>query len=498
VEILAATDKDQMTPIGKQKWPSFTKVLISKMIEIMSREQEINIRNLHYEMAKAGAGLRKQPFYASSTANSTGNVILKKISNKDNLGGSELTKPLDSINIETGAPIFLEVYTYRPLDSNVLTSIISWLTKDSPSSIMDVRLAKQMVTDASSLHSIGSHILEASGKGNKDRPLLRSRDRDELIERLLNLQKILYARSPQELTDTEAEQLVRMLSEKSQIIDAMIQDVLATLDKPRLLELRSHQEMTDNEQIRSRIQIRLAVITNEEIAKAQQPLPVDFFEPSRESQRFRLGIQKGRQVLVEYWYYDESRTEAFEKSSEQARRMSALLLEPKSDAFRTLHGIGFVHEQLHGPRFGFIYEMPDVQNADTRAAISDVIKQKGYVPLENRIRISRILCKAMLNLHSVGWYHKAIHSGNVLLFTTENLVKGKEDSDPTYDFEKPYLVGYDCSRPSEAETRKSADFTFKDNLYRHPERWGNPVSFQSYHDIYAFVSIPQPDLENHA
>lgn len=156
VEILAATDKDQMTPIGFKNWPSFTKVLMKKMMDTMEREQEINIRELHYQLAQASAGLRKQPFYASSTVKSTGHIMLKKLPSIKNLSGSELVKSTKTFNTEQGTPLFLEVYTYRPLDSTVLDSIISWLTKDSPSSIMDVRLAKQMITDASSVQSIGN------------------------------------------------------------------------------------------------------------------------------------------------------------------------------------------------------------------------------------------------------------------------------------------------------------------------------------------------------
>lgn len=486
VEILAATDKDQMTPIGLKKWPSFTKVLIKKMVETMEREQEVDIRKLHYQLSKSSAGLRKQPFYASSTANPTGHIILKRVPTAEELGVSGRATLSKTSNAAVESPILLEVYTYRPLDSTVLDSIISWLTKDSPSSVMDVRLAKQMIADASSLQSIATRMLDEFQTENKDQPWVRSDHRDELTERLLHLKNVLHAPSPHDLTDNEAEQLIGMLRERAQSIDIMIQDLLATLEQPQLQELQSHREIAINEQIRKRIRMRLAVISNEDDFKTQH-LSVEFIDPPEESQRFRLGVQSGRQVLAEYWYYEESRANAFERASEQACRMSALLLEPKSDAFRSLPGIGYVHEQLCGPRFGFIYETPDAQDVRTRAVLSEVIKQKGYVPLEERIRMSSILCEAMLQLHSVGWYHKAIHSRNVLLFGNENLGQDRDNSDPDYDFGKPYLIGYDCSRPSEAETWQTVDFT-SDNFYRHPERWGNTAPFRSYHDIYSFVS----------
>lgn len=489
VEILAATDKDQKTPIGFKQWPSFTKVLMKKMVEIVEQEQEISIRQLHYQLAQASAGLRKQPFYASSTANSTGHIILKKLPNTKELSGSELIKSTKALNIGNELPLFLEIYTYRSLDSTVVDSIINWLTKDSPSSIVDIRLTKQIVTNATTIQSTGTHILEKIEDNEKGRPWVPSHHRDELTKRLLQLQKTLNAPSPLELTDSEAEKLVAILSEKSRGIDVMIQDLLAILEQPQLEDLQSDQALNENEKIRDRIQMRLAVLSNENNFKAQT-LAVAFTDQPRKSQRIRLGAQGGRPVLVEYWYYDEQQKDSFERACEQARRMSALLLEPKSAAFRSLPGIGYLHEQLHGPRFGFVYDIPDGQNVEIHGVVSEVIKQVGYVPLEERIRMCTILCEAMLQLHSVGWYHKALHSGNILLFGNGNQGQSNDRSIPVpvYNFEKPYLIGYDCSRPHEAETRQTVDFSLKDNLYRHPERWGNPASYKKYHDIYSFVS----------
>ena len=58
----------------------------------------------------------------------------------------------------------------------------------------------------------------------------------------------------------------------------------------------------------------------------------------------------------------------------------------------------------------------------------------------------------------------------------------------SYEFRQPYLIGFDCSRPSEAETWSATDFNAENNMYRHPDRWGRPSRFERHHDIYALVS----------
>jgi hypothetical protein len=155
-----------------------------------------------------------------------------------------------------------------------------------------------------------------------------------------------------------------------------------------------------------------------------------------------------------YWYCDEYQKNAFERACEQACLMPALLLEPNPDAFRSLPGTGDLYEHLYDPRFVFIYELPAVQNGEIYAVVSEVIKQVGYVPLEKLIRMCSILCKAMLQLHSVGWFHKAFHTADVLLFGNENRSESRDNSTLIYNLENSYVIGYDCCRPSDVMLSK--------------------------------------------
>ncbi|KAL9092581.1 MAG: hypothetical protein Q9165_004385 [Trypethelium subeluteriae] len=485
VEILLATDKDHLTPVGTGAWPSFTKILIQKMREIMDREGELNLRSLHAQMLPADTGLRRQPILASGRA-SAGNISLRKSKNSSAPSG------LDSL--QTGQPseskdhlLMLEVYTHRPLESTMFGALVCWLTKDSPSSIAEIRLAKQTVSDTSRFQSIGAHLLQKDSEADRGHLLVSSRGRTELSHVLYQLERLYKTPSPEDLTDREAMKLVELLRKESLGINTLIEDLLASMERSQLETLVA-QKVVDNANLQTRIKMRL-VLLNSNNTVPDEALSVNFIDAAQKDQRFRVGLLDGHQVLVEYCYYDEINGNDREATVKKVSRMSALLLEPKPAPFRTLSGRGYTHERLYGPRYGFVYQRPKKQPIGEFTTLSDVIEKAGYVPLESRFRMGQVLCEAMLQFHSIGWYHKNIRSANVLLFCVEDRRQGGVMPAQSFNFEEPFFIGFDCSRPADAETRQTVDFTFKDILYRHPDRWGNPSRFKSHHDFYAFVSF---------
>jgi hypothetical protein len=99
--------------------------------------------------------------------------------------------------------------------------------------------------------------------------------------------------------------------------------------------------------------------------------------------------------------------------------------------------------------------------------------------------MSKSLCEGLLHLHSIGWLHKGIKSDKITTFskiTNDGNSDSKQPSHEKYDFDNPYFIGFDCSRATDAETWSTVDFTTKENIYRHPERWGIPIRFERHHD----------------
>jgi hypothetical protein len=185
---------------------------------------------------------------------------------------------------------------------------------------------------------------------------------------------------------------------------------------------------------------------------------VSFDGHSKQDQRLRGGKKNGVPVLVEYYYPQIEDEKAWADLSRQVARVSALQSEPKGGNFRILPGLGFLSESLLVPRFGFVYELPENRVGCKYMFLSDLLDQVKVIPLNIRARTASALCDAVINLRSVGWYHKGIKSENVIIFESAASCNIEpKDTYAPWDFANPYFVGFDCSRPAEAETRGTGE-----------------------------------------
>jgi hypothetical protein len=214
---------------------------------------------------------------------------------------------------------------------------------------------------------------------------------------------------------------------------------------------------------------------------------ISFSSPQRglTKSRFRFGRIGGKEVLVETIYYRTSDPESSEPSASavpQIERMANQLSLPRQQGFSALLCIGYIQER-HFKTFGIVFEIPRALDQDKLPVLlPSVYASKKRVPLNLRIKLAHSLAAALEHFHRVGWVHKEFKSDNILFF-----YKG---SDNDLDLSQPWLFGFEFSRPEDAESDMSSDFTLKNNAYRHPERWGKPTAkFIKPHDIYSLVSI---------
>ena len=288
------------------------------------------------------------------------------------------------------------------------------------------------------------------------------------------------------LTDIEAMEIINTVKQRSHDLIVFIEDSLPSLKTSSLQAL----DAGENQDLKTRINMRLTLITTD-MPDKETAIAFDVTDPPREGQRFRMGSKDGKRVLVEYFYYEETKSKSQASILQQVRRISALHTEGKSRAFHSMQGVGFLRESLHKVRYGIIYQTPEETKGRPISCLSDLISKEGSVPLEVRMHTAYALCEALLNLHSIGWYHKAIKSENILCFGRDSESDGKGSFDK-WELHCPYLIGFDCSRPSDVETHSTVDFTTANNIYRHPDRWGTAAPFQRHHDIYALVSFISP------
>ncbi|KAK4450347.1 hypothetical protein QBC34DRAFT_437583 [Podospora aff. communis PSN243] len=124
-------------------------------------------------------------------------------------------------------------------------------------------------------------------------------------------------------------------------------------------------------------------------------------------------------------------------------------------------------------------------------------ERSKYLPsLNTRFALAVSLSKAVLQLHTCGWLHKSISSGNILFFYPETSDGGKKQASAAEaDLESPYLQGYGYARV-ESAGRTDADAAFSETVsthraaahYRHPntfESGERRTKFKKIYDIYS-------------
>lgn len=192
-----------------------------------------------------------------------------------------------------------------------------------------------------------------------------------------------------------------------------------------------------------------------------------------------------KQVWIEWKDYDDAGSQPGSLSKadiiERVRKLAALLNHsPKPEAFRTPHCLGFFDKadadvpeddvDILDRRLGLIFERPVDDALDPkmplvslRELLQDHSVRKPRVT--ERIKLAHAISNCLLYLHAVHWLHKGLRSHNVLFFRTRG---------GGVDFRRPFLSGFDFSRPggSDEMTDAPGDDAEHD-LYRHPRAQSN-------------------------
>lgn len=483
-ELLAATDKDIWTPLGTGSWLSFTDVLVREMNAMLSEDKMVTIPGVHQRMVRAKTGLYRQPFYAPLTSENPPNIAkLVRLSNSSPPSSIVEWNGPDSLkSARENVFLSLQLRLLHPLDSSTTNTIIRWMTRDSPSFIADIELGR-VVSEARAAGTLAEELARTTVSDNTSIDLLWSEASNKEITSLLDaLNKSILTTRPGDMSDIEIMQALTAIKQNSDALIAFVTTSLTSLT-PQSLQSLLTKDVASLGDLKSKISMRLTLLDMQNLPTT---IRISFIDNPSSDQRLRLGQWNNTSVIVEYVYYDAQDEISM---SVQVAKVCALHAEPKPPAFRTLRGLGYSHEILHGPRFGFVYEWPFSHESFHYEDLSSHINRVKHVPLESRLRLALALCNAVVHLHSIGWLHKGLKSKNVIFFGKEASSGNGQPVKEDLDFENPYLVGFDCSRPDDAETRATIDFDHASNIYRHPDRWGRTIRFEKYHELYALVRL---------
>ncbi|KAF7550937.1 hypothetical protein G7Z17_g5381 [Cylindrodendrum hubeiense] len=153
--------------------------------------------------------------------------------------------------------------------------------------------------------------------------------------------------------------------------------------------------------------------------------------------------------------------------------------------FQTMRCLGYyVEEQSAGkPRYGFVFENPEGIDPGLKPTSLMDLMETRMPSLSARVKLMRALAECLEKLHAVNWLHKGLRSQSVIFF---------QEYSGEVDLAKPYLSGFDYSRPESAEyMSESPPAVAAEDLYRHPAVQGGPredsygFGFKKQHDIYS-------------
>lgn len=180
-------------------------------------------------------------------------------------------------------------------------------------------------------------------------------------------------------------------------------------------------------------------------------------------------------------------------ANDRVERLAQQLSLPDKPAnLPVLHCIGWIQHPTKRDR-ALLYEIPErcgsMSLSHQPATLHDILNSgRSLSPhslpsLRDRFRLAAALSLGFLELHTVEWIHKGFGSHNVLLFS---------GADGKVCYDKPFISGFDFSRPDRVGEKSLSTRPSKFDIYRHPElRLINQSSYamkpssSRAHDIYS-------------
>lgn len=208
------------------------------------------------------------------------------------------------------------------------------------------------------------------------------------------------------------------------------------------------------------------------------------------------GSLDGQTVLIEYQEYetDHGTDSMDERITARIMRLVALMHEANDARFNVMKCTNYMDDKL-AKKFGFVFALPPLLSANPNTLLTHLNCRPSSRPnLTTRIKLAHTLAETLHLLHSVGWVHKSLRSDKILfLRAAEPQNQGQTTTEPktdALDLNSPRIFGFEFSRLESDSTSLRADLEIRRNIYRHPDRWGQPTqAFSKVHDIYGSITI---------
>lgn len=193
-------------------------------------------------------------------------------------------------------------------------------------------------------------------------------------------------------------------------------------------------------------------------------------------------LQEHGTVLVEYKTYDKCTTPVSEmkRMEQNVQTLADILKTQGPPGFHSLRCTSWFHEKQN-TRLGLMFEYP--RRYDNFKSLRELLQMPASSQrptLAQRFSIAKNIGEALLKWHiSANWVHQGIASHNIYFFKPKNSAR--------YEYSCPYLCGFEFARPSDGISVSTTVENFEHNVYRHPDRQGEPSKHHTkQHDFYAY------------
>ena len=320
----------------------------------------------------------------------------------------------------------------------------------------------------------------------------------ELLRKLSNLNTLLY--------DWMDDHVQRAILENTQsanlqmlLVRQDLYDIKSFLNATMFLNSQKSKQ-SDYESSSTTVVPRIELeglarlkILNEEYLQDQSKIEgeIDLFKKNRSQLRSLDVTDKHRtnakfflkadappmEVWIEWKYYSRENYEDKNKLqfgvhptvTARVRELVTLLHHDKPLELCTPKCLGYFDDYEANQvqeRYGIIYEKPPGPGQTAlQDSLFSLLTKIQMPSLTERILLTRPLTSCLLYLHAVNWIHKEFRSENISFFT---------DSKGNYGLRKPYISGFDHSRPDQSGTvTPASSLRFRSEMYRHPLNQGD-------------------------
>jgi hypothetical protein len=476
--------------MGKKTSPpgpdSFTSTFIRAARDSLSEKGCVIISEIHSRLLRATWKLYTTAVHVELQHGSGKSIALEPLRND--------LAPISDIE----SSMILRVSTCERVDqAEVLKAILVWMKKYAPRVVSDMSVEKIYHRTEKMLDFVSQQpgkvppqaLFPHLAPDNQQELVVLCREINDLLARESISTKLMVSSGTKSAPeyDKVARSFVEELIEKAaNLKDVLERNILAACTSKMTLSRALNDDKVQAIGIGDTLRMKEIALDRISIEKSLTLGPEDSDTPSllhSGRKQFEIRSVGNTSMFVEYKYYEKSDQHAvrFQTAQNLVSKLATVLGEAKSEEFHSLLCQTWFHEPEHN-RFALAFSRPPDRKPELKfKTLQEAmrISTKLRPTLEERLLIASKIGRAIQKWHLAGWVHQGISSHSIIFFPY--------NSTGALDYSRPYLCGFEYSRPSGHPSYPRFVEDLAINLYRHPDRQGVPSIQHSYeHDLYSF------------